>query len=61
MDARTSRARLGAACRPVPTSEARNVSTFGILQMRLRATGYDWNFVPDTPGGFSDTGSASRH
>jgi acid phosphatase type 7 len=44
-----------------PNSEVRDISTFGVLQMRLRATGYDWTFLPDTPGGFTDGGSATCH
>jgi hypothetical protein len=44
-----------------PNSEARNNTTFGVLRLQLRPTGYDWQFVP-TPGGtFTDSGSAECH
>lgn len=42
---------------PHPASEARNFQTFGVLRMVLRATSYEWTFVPVAGGDFSDTGS----
>src|SRR6266508_618024 len=30
----------------LPTSEVHDSSTFGVLKLTLRATGYDWEFVP---------------
>jgi acid phosphatase type 7 len=44
-----------------PNSEVRDVTSFGVLQMRLRPAGYDWTFLPDTRGGFTDAGSAACH
>jgi hypothetical protein len=38
-------------------SEVRNSDTFGVLRMTLRATGYDWRFVPEAGRTFSDSGS----
>jgi hypothetical protein len=44
-----------------PNSELREGSAFGVLQLTLHATSYDWTFLPDAPGGFSDTGSDRCH
>jgi len=41
--------------------EQSNDDTFGILQLTLRATGYDWTFVPDAGKSFTDTGSGTCH
>ena len=43
----------------LPTSAVHDNSTFGVLHLTLRAGGYDWAFVPATPGGFTDSGSAA--
>jgi WD40 repeat protein/calcineurin-like phosphoesterase family protein len=43
------------------TSEVRSTTTFGVIALGLHARSYDWQFVPDTPGGFTDRGSASCH
>ena len=42
-------------------SQARNESTFGILSLTLRPTGYDWRFVPEPGKTFTDSGSATCH
>jgi hypothetical protein len=44
-----------------PNSEVRDASTFGILKLTLRATGYDWKFIPISGSGFSDSGSGNCH
>jgi hypothetical protein len=41
--------------------EAAEDSTYGVLELTLREGSYDWTFVPDTRGGYTDTGSASCH
>jgi acid phosphatase type 7 len=41
----------------LPNSEVRSSNTFGILTMRLRPTGYDWEFVPIVGHTFRDSGS----
>jgi chitodextrinase len=41
-------------------SQIRNSSTFGILQLTLHPTSYDWRFVP-AGGSFSDSGSQACH
>jgi hypothetical protein len=43
-----------------PNSEARDVTSFGILELTLGASRYDWRFVPAV-GSFTDSGSASCH
>ena len=43
-----------------PSSEVRG-SAFGVIRMTLKARGYDWAFLPDTPGAFSDAGSGACH
>ena len=45
---------------PEPASQARGHS-FGVLQLTLHATSYDWSFVPTTSGGFTDAGTQSCH
>jgi acid phosphatase type 7 len=42
-------------------SETRQGVSFGVIQLALHPTSYDWRFVPDTPGGFTDAGSSPCH
>ncbi len=42
-----------------PNSEARDRSTYGVLKLTLRPSGYDWAFVPIAGQTFSDAGSAA--
>jgi hypothetical protein len=44
-----------------PNSQVRNVDTFGILRLTLRAGSYTWQFVPEAAGTFTDAGSQSCH
>ena len=46
---------------PQPNSEVRNGDTFGVLKLTLRATSYDWEFVPVAGAAFSDSGTDSCH
>jgi hypothetical protein len=46
---------------PLPNSEVRNSTTFGILKLTLHPTSYDWQFVPEKGGIFTDAGSAACH
>lgn len=41
-----------------PNSEVRSSSTYGVLRLDLRASGYVWEFLPTPAGGFADAGSA---
>ena len=43
-----------------PWSEARDMTSYGVLELTLGATSYDWRFVPAV-GSFTDSGSASCH
>jgi hypothetical protein len=44
-----------------PGSEVRNGTSMGVTRVTLRPGGYDWQFVPDTSGGFTDAGSGGCH
>jgi hypothetical protein len=46
---------------PIANSEMRNADTFGVLKLTLRATSYDWEFVPVAGEAFTDFGSALCH
>jgi hypothetical protein len=43
------------------TPEIRNDDTFGVLQLTLNGTGYEWRFVPQAGGQFRDSGSQACH
>ncbi len=42
----------------LPTSAAHDNSSYGLLKLTLRADAYDWEFVPTSDTGFSDSGTA---
>jgi len=42
-----------------PTAEAGNDDTFGIVQLSLHATSYDWAFIPVAGGGYTDSGGGA--
>jgi hypothetical protein len=44
-----------------PNSEVRNNGAFGVLRLDLGAGGYDWSFVPEAGGAFTDAGSGTCH
>jgi hypothetical protein len=46
---------------PLPGSEARNSDSFGLLELRLRPTGYTWRFVPVQGSSFQDSGTGRCH
>jgi hypothetical protein len=46
---------------PHANSQVRENDTFGILQLTLRPTGYDWRFVPEAGKTFTDSGSTACH
>jgi glycerophosphoryl diester phosphodiesterase len=46
---------------PLPTSEVRHAGTFGVLTLTLHSGSYDWVFVPEAGGIFTDTGSDRCH
>ncbi|HWX54778.1 MAG TPA: metallophosphoesterase [Verrucomicrobiae bacterium] len=47
--------------RPSSTSEVRSDKTYGVLKLTLRASSYQWEFVPVAGGHFSDSGSGTCH
>ena len=44
-----------------PNSEVRQADTFGVLELTLHATSYDWEFVPEAGKTFSDFGTGMCH
>jgi hypothetical protein len=46
---------------PLPNSEVRDSSTYGVLVLRLFVGRYEWEFVPVAGGTFTDAGSAACH
>jgi acid phosphatase type 7 len=44
-----------------PNAEAGNDTTFGILQLNLHPTSYDWTFIPIAGQSYSDSGSGTCH
>jgi acid phosphatase type 7 len=46
---------------PVAASQVRNNTTYGVLKLTLRSTGYDWQFVPIAGSTFTDSGSDTCH
>ena len=46
---------------PLPASQVRNNTTYGVLKLTLRSTSYDWEFVPVSGSTFMDSGSAACH
>jgi hypothetical protein len=46
---------------PLPTSEVRDDTTFGVLKLTLHPTGFDWAFLPEPGKTFTDSGSGHCH
>jgi acid phosphatase type 7 len=44
-----------------PGSQVRNNGTFGVLELKLKTSGYDWKFVPVAGKTFTDSGSSNCH
>jgi acid phosphatase type 7 len=44
---------------PLPTTEARNDDTWGVLKLTLRPGRYDWEFLPVEGKTFTDSGSGT--
>ena len=47
--------------RPRPNSEVRDSKTHGVIELTLRADGYDWRFIPVAGKSFSDSGTGTCH
>ena len=46
---------------PLPNSQVRNSSTWGVLKLTLADASYSWEFVPITGQTFTDSGSGTCH
>ncbi len=46
---------------PEPNSEVRNADSFGVLELTLHPSSYDWSFVPAAGDSFTDAGSGTCH
>lgn len=46
---------------PLPTSEVRDDTAFGVLKLTLHPTAYDWVFLPEPGKQFTDSGSGLCH
>lgn len=46
---------------PVPNSEVRNNTTYGVIKFTLSAGSYVWDFVPVAGSTFTDSGSGTCH
>ena len=57
----TGGANLTSLATTAANSEVRSSSVFGVLDLTLRATGYDWQFVPEAGKTFNESGSAPCH
>jgi len=44
---------------PIPNSQVRNDDTFGVLKLTLHPTSYEWRFVPEAGGSFTDSGTSA--
>jgi Ca2+-binding RTX toxin-like protein len=44
-----------------PNSEVRQNDTFGVLALTLNPTTYEWRFLPEAGGTFTDSGSGACH
>ncbi len=45
----------------IANSQVRNGDTFGVLKLTLKPASYQWQFVPEAGGSFTDSGSGSCH
>jgi hypothetical protein len=46
---------------PVPNSEVRNSTSYGVLALTLHRSSYEWKFVPAAGDTFTDSGSEGCH
>lgn len=46
---------------PQPNSQVRMTGMFGVLELTLRARGYDWRFIPEAGKDFHDEGRGECH
>jgi hypothetical protein len=46
---------------PLPNTQIRDGKTFGVLELTLHPSGYDWKFIAETGAAFTDAGSTPCH
>jgi acid phosphatase type 7 len=46
---------------PIANSQVRDNTTFGVLELVLHPGSYEWDFVPELGGGFTDSGTQACH
>lgn len=46
---------------PLPASEVRDATSYGVLKLTLREGGYAWEFIPAEGSTFTDSGSGTCH
>jgi hypothetical protein len=46
---------------PLPASEVRDDTSYGVLKLTLHSNSYDWQFIPAAGSNFTDSGSAECH
>lgn len=45
----------------IPQPVISNATTFGVLQLTLHSGSYDWKFIPESGGSFTDSGTRACH
>jgi hypothetical protein len=58
---RPSTGDLASASSPIANSQVLQNTTFGVLELSLHATSYDWRFVPEAGKTFTYVGSTACH
>jgi len=46
---------------PIANSQVRDNTTFGVLGLVLHQRSYEWGFVPEVGGSFTDSGAQACH
>jgi acid phosphatase type 7 len=46
---------------PLPNSEVRDNTAFGVLRLTLKSDSYDWKFIPEAGKAFTDSGTGQCH
>ena len=57
----TGGANFASASSPIANSQVLQNTTFGVLELSLHATSYDWRFLPEAGKAFTDSGSTACH
>jgi hypothetical protein len=57
----TGGANFASTSSPTANSQVLHNTTFGVLELSLHPTSYDWQFVPEAGKTFTDVGSTACH